>query len=149
MGETTKRWWETLGGIMTGVAALITAGTGLIVALYTLDRPESRSRSSVTAAPITASNISETNKTADEAKGAPPECLTAQEPRNLLTRSLCPRTRSTYWVRKDKRRDTNCNRRSFHPLPPKRTFSGFMCDLRTCPKIQTAGCISSRACFDW
>jgi hypothetical protein len=35
MGEgTAKNWWETVPGIMTGIAALITAIAGLIVALH-------------------------------------------------------------------------------------------------------------------
>lgn len=69
MAESSKRWWETVGGLMTGIGALITAVTGLIVALYTLDRPESRSHSSVTTVPNAESNLSEAGKTADEAKG--------------------------------------------------------------------------------
>jgi hypothetical protein len=33
-GEKTKSWWETVPGVMTGVAALITSVAGLIAVLH-------------------------------------------------------------------------------------------------------------------
>lgn len=61
MVEKSKTWWETLGGLLTGIAALITACTGLMVALYALNRPESGSSNSMVTTPqIAKSNSSET-----------------------------------------------------------------------------------------
>jgi hypothetical protein len=61
MAEKSKHWWETLGGLLTGIAALITACTGLMVALLALNRPESASGDSLaTTQRIATSNSSET-----------------------------------------------------------------------------------------
>lgn len=87
MGESSKRWWETLGGLMTGVAALVTAITGLIVALYTLDRPESRSHSPVTTVPTAGSKPSAADKATDEANGTSgaPHTSIAEQPAHPIS----------------------------------------------------------------
>jgi hypothetical protein len=41
MAEERKSWWQTAAGVMTGVAALITAFTGLIVALHQIRKGDS------------------------------------------------------------------------------------------------------------
>ncbi|MEJ0034958.1 MAG: hypothetical protein WDO68_02535 [Gammaproteobacteria bacterium] len=78
MAENSKRWWETVGGLMTGIAALISAITALIVALYTLRQPESRS-ASLAPAPIGTSSTA--RKTAEETirpSGEPRTSVAAQ-----------------------------------------------------------------------
>jgi hypothetical protein len=67
MAEKSKHWWETLGGLLTGIAALITACTGLMVALFALNRPESASGNSMATTPrIATSNASETRTRTEE-----------------------------------------------------------------------------------
>jgi hypothetical protein len=69
MAEKLKHWWETLGGLLTGIAALITACTGLMVALYALNRPESGSGHSTATTPrIATSNSSATRTITGEAQ---------------------------------------------------------------------------------
>lgn len=87
VGESTKRWWETVGGLMTGIAALITAVTGLIVAVYTLDRSENPSSSSVAPGPTATSTLSEPGRTADKAQGisAAPHTSVAARPVRPIT----------------------------------------------------------------
>ncbi len=75
MAENSKHWWETVGGIMTAIAALISAVAALIVALHTSRPPESPS--SVTAAPIGTSNRSNAPKTAEETIRTPGEPRTS------------------------------------------------------------------------
>lgn len=60
-GEPPKSqsWWQTLPGILTAVAALLTASTGLIVALNNMgvfsDKPTSASSTAIPAAVLSAS----------------------------------------------------------------------------------------------
>jgi hypothetical protein len=69
MVEKSKNWWGTLGGVLTGIAALITACTGLMVALNALNRPESGSGNSMATTPrIVTSNSSETRDSTEETK---------------------------------------------------------------------------------
>jgi hypothetical protein len=48
MAEEQKSWWQTAAGLMTGVAALITAFTGLLIALHQIRKDSEDGKRPVT-----------------------------------------------------------------------------------------------------
>lgn len=53
--EKKQSFWTTMPGILTGMAALLTAATGLWVAIAPHDKPRSDGRSAAVSAPMQAS----------------------------------------------------------------------------------------------
>lgn len=76
MVEEQKSWWQTAAGLMTAIAALLTAFTGLLVALHQIRKDSAEDKRSDTGQPVAPHDPSLENGSKGGAKGTGKTALT-------------------------------------------------------------------------